>query len=86
MLKITAAIPAYNEANRVVRTLNQVKPFVDEIIVVDDVSQDVTADLVKKNGATVFTLKNMESKPDLENTLGQPKAPPLMPRYAAFGL
>lgn len=57
MLKISAIIPAYNEANRIVRTLNQVKPFVDEIIVVDDASLDATADLAKKYGATVFTQK-----------------------------
>ena len=55
MLKITAVIPAYNEASRIVRTLNQIKPFVDEIIVVDDASLDATADLAKKHGATVFT-------------------------------
>lgn len=55
MSKITAVIPAYNEAKRIVRTLNQVKPFVDEIIVVDDASSDATASLAKENGATVFT-------------------------------
>ncbi|MBW2365667.1 MAG: glycosyltransferase, partial [Deltaproteobacteria bacterium] len=38
MLKITAVIPAYNEASRILHTLNQVKPYVDEIIVVDDAS------------------------------------------------
>jgi polyprenyl-phospho-N-acetylgalactosaminyl synthase len=57
MLKISAVIPAYNEANRIIRTLNQVEPFVDEIIVVDDASLDDTADLAKKSGATVFTQK-----------------------------
>ena len=55
MMKITAVIPAYNEASRIIRTLKQVKPFVDEIIVVDDASQDTTADLAKEYGATVFT-------------------------------
>jgi glycosyltransferase involved in cell wall biosynthesis len=58
MPKISAVIPAYNEANRIGRTLTQVKPFVDEVIVVDDASLDATADLSKRYGATVFTLKN----------------------------
>jgi polyprenyl-phospho-N-acetylgalactosaminyl synthase len=55
MHKITAVIPAYNEESRIVHTLNQVKHFVDEIIVVDDASIDSTADLAKINGAIVFT-------------------------------
>jgi glycosyltransferase involved in cell wall biosynthesis len=58
MLKISAVIPAYNEANRIVRTLNQVRSFVDEIIVVDDASLDDTADLAMRAGATVFTQKS----------------------------
>ncbi len=57
MHRISAIIPAYNEANRIVETLNQVEPFVDEIIVVDDASSDDTAHLAKKFGATVFTQK-----------------------------
>jgi len=52
---VTAVIPAYNEADRIVHTLNQVKPFVDEIIVVDDASTDSTGDLARKHGAKVFT-------------------------------
>ena len=58
MLKITAVIPAYNEADRINHTLDQVKPFVDEIIVVDDASTDNTAAVAKKHGATVFTQIN----------------------------
>jgi glycosyltransferase involved in cell wall biosynthesis len=52
---VTAVIPAYNEANRIVKTLNQVKPFVDEIIVVDDASTDSTADLARTFGAKILT-------------------------------
>jgi glycosyltransferase involved in cell wall biosynthesis len=58
MLKITAVIPAYNEASRIADTLNQAKPYVDEIIVVDDASTDNTADVAKKHGAVVFTLSS----------------------------
>ena len=57
MPKITAVIPAYNEADRINHTLDQVKPFVDEIIVVDDASTDSTAAVAKKHGAIVFTQK-----------------------------
>ena len=55
MLKVSAVIPAYNEANRIVRTINQARPFVDEIIVIDDASTDRTASLAKEHGAIVFT-------------------------------
>jgi len=58
MHKITAVIPAHNEAGRIAQTLEKVKPLVDEIIVVDDASHDDTASLAKKQGATVFTLSS----------------------------
>lgn len=54
MIKITAVIPAYNESDRIVYTLNQIKPYVDEIIVIDDASTDSTAELARKNGAKVI--------------------------------
>lgn len=55
MPSVTAVIPAYNEADRIIHTLKQVKPFVDEVIVVDDASIDSTGDLARKHGAKVFT-------------------------------
>jgi len=55
MTKITAVIPAYNEADRIVNTLNQVKPFVDEIIVVDDASTDETAERAILQDVIVLT-------------------------------
>jgi glycosyltransferase involved in cell wall biosynthesis len=54
MSKLTVIIPAYNEASRIVETLNKVKSFVDEIIVIDDASTDNTAELAKQQGAKVF--------------------------------
>jgi glycosyltransferase involved in cell wall biosynthesis len=54
MGKVSVVIPAYNEAACIVRTLNQVEPFVDEVIVIDDASSDATADLAKQNRAKVF--------------------------------
>lgn len=58
MPEISAVIPAYNEAGRIVHTLNQVRPFVDEMIVIDDASLDNTAELARKCGAIVLTRKS----------------------------
>lgn len=52
---ITAVIPAYNESDRIDVTLQQLKPYVDEIIVIDDASEDSTAVIAKKYGAKVFS-------------------------------
>ena len=54
MPRITAVIPARNEAARIVDTLNAVRRHVDEIIVVDDASTDRTAELARAAGARVF--------------------------------
>lgn len=48
MTKLTAVIPAYNEANRIIQTLKKVKPFIDEIIVIDDASTDNRSNLAKQ--------------------------------------
>jgi len=50
---ITAIIPAYNEARRIKLVLEQTKNFVNEIIVVDDNSQDDTAEIAKKYGKVI---------------------------------
>jgi glycosyltransferase involved in cell wall biosynthesis len=55
MLKVTAVIPARNEADRIAGTLEKVKPFVDEIIVIDDASEDQTVDIAEHHEATVLT-------------------------------
>lgn len=54
MKTVTAVIPAFNEEKRIVDTLSQVKPYVDEIIVVDDASTDLTAVLAMQSGAKVL--------------------------------
>lgn len=49
-MKITCVIPAYNEAEKIAAVLEEVKPLVDEIIVVDDCSHDDTWAIAKKSG------------------------------------
>jgi glycosyltransferase involved in cell wall biosynthesis len=47
---IAAIIPAYNEEKRIGNVLEQVSPFVDEIIVIDDASSDGTVDAARRSG------------------------------------
>jgi glycosyltransferase involved in cell wall biosynthesis len=53
-MKIFCIIPAYNEEKTIREVIKQVKPLVDEVVVVDDGSTDKTYDLAKKQGATVL--------------------------------
>ncbi|HIH38457.1 glycosyltransferase family 2 protein [Candidatus Woesearchaeota archaeon] len=52
--KIIAVIPAYNEAQRIEPVIQETKRYVDEVIVVDDGSQDDTAQIAAKAGAHVL--------------------------------
>ncbi|MBI2633419.1 MAG: glycosyltransferase family 2 protein [Parcubacteria group bacterium] len=45
-MKVIAIIPAYNEARRIASTIDEVKKYVDEIIVVDDGSSDEIGEIV----------------------------------------
>lgn len=57
-MQVSAIIPAFNEAKTIVTTCRSLQaiPEIHEIIVVDDGSQDDTADLARATGATVFSL------------------------------
>lgn len=57
-MKVTAIIPAYNEATRIGQVLLPLKAssLVDEIIVVDDGSQDETSLVAKRYGVSVIEL------------------------------
>ena len=60
--KISVVIPAHNESERIIDTIKGIQsiPEVSEIIVVDDASSDITAELAKQAGATVISLpRNM---------------------------
>jgi glycosyltransferase involved in cell wall biosynthesis len=53
-MKKICVIPAYNEAKHIAEVVKRVRPFVDEIIVVDDCSKDETANLARLAGAHVL--------------------------------
>jgi len=54
MTKIICVIPAWNEAKNITKVIGDVKPLVNEVVVIDDCSQDDTAALAKAAGATVL--------------------------------
>ncbi len=56
LIKITAVIPAFNEATRIQEVIDKTRDFVDEIIVVNDCSVDKTSEIAKKAGAIVIDL------------------------------
>lgn len=53
-IMVTAVIKAKNEAENILECIDSLRPLVDEIIVVDDASQDQTANLAMKAGAIVI--------------------------------
>jgi glycosyltransferase involved in cell wall biosynthesis len=55
MPKIVCIIPAFNERANIAQVIKDVKPFVDNIIVVDDGSDDQTAEIAFSAGALVVS-------------------------------
>ena len=53
-MKIICVIPAFNEAKNISQVVAEVRPYVQEVVVVDDNSQDNTAALAEMTGATVL--------------------------------
>jgi len=53
-MKVCVVLPAYNAASTLKRTLADIPPGIDEIILVDDVSKDNTAELARSLGLKVF--------------------------------
>ncbi|MBI4257290.1 glycosyltransferase family 2 protein [Candidatus Uhrbacteria bacterium] len=54
-MKILALIPAYNEETSIADVLSHTRPYVDDIIVVDDGSVDRTAEIARTHGAIVVS-------------------------------
>jgi glycosyltransferase involved in cell wall biosynthesis len=52
-VEISVVIPAYNEASRVGKTVREATKYGDEVVVVDDGSQDDTAEEAERAGARV---------------------------------
>lgn len=57
-MKVAAVVPAFNEGSRIATVLSVLKqsPDVDEIIVIDDGSEDGTADVARSLGVHVIRL------------------------------
>ncbi len=53
-MKIICIIPAYNEAKTIVEVINDIKPFVNKVVMVDDNSTDDTFNLAKNQGITIL--------------------------------
>lgn len=53
-MKTTVVIPAFNEARTIAQVIRAVKPHVDEVIVVDDGSEDASGTIARQEGAIVF--------------------------------
>ncbi len=54
-MRIIAIVPAYNEESVVADTVLRTKPFVSEVLVINDGSQDATAERAREAGAVVYT-------------------------------
>ncbi len=54
-MKTVAVIPAYNEHSRISRAIQDVRDFVDDVVVVDDGSRDRTAEVAARTGIHVLT-------------------------------
>jgi hypothetical protein len=54
-MQVTAVIPAFNEGPRIASTVLAVRPFVNEVVVIDDSSQDDTVQEARNVGARVVT-------------------------------
>lgn len=62
--KVVAIIPAYNEEETILSTINSIKKikYDTEIIVADDCSSDKTYEIAKKNGVNVSKLERNSGK------------------------
>jgi len=67
--KIVACIPAYNEEKTIAKVVLYAKKYADKVIVCDDGSEDMTAEIAKSLGATVIRHNRNMGKGAAVNTL-----------------
>lgn len=65
---VVALIPAYNEARFIGSLVLMTKPFVDQVVVVDDGSKDQTVEIARQAGATVISHQVNRGKAAAVNT------------------
>jgi len=70
-VKTVAIIPAYNEENSIAKVILQVKRYVDEVIVCDDGSTDMTFMIAKELGASVVRHSEKRGKGEALRTLSK---------------
>ncbi|MEK6953181.1 MAG: glycosyltransferase family 2 protein [Nanoarchaeota archaeon] len=56
-MKTLAILPAYNEEGKIIISIKDIKPYVDQVLVVNDGSTDNTETEAKKEGIVVITHK-----------------------------
>jgi len=56
--QIFAVIPTYNEEKRINKTIKQVEKFVDQVVIIDDGSEDQTAQKIKSSKAILLQHPN----------------------------
>ncbi|OGI12600.1 hypothetical protein A3K64_01520 [Candidatus Micrarchaeota archaeon RBG_16_36_9] len=56
-MKVIGVIPAFNEEGRIRNTVVKTRKYVDKVIVVDDGSEDKTANIAKEAGAYVISYR-----------------------------
>jgi glycosyltransferase involved in cell wall biosynthesis len=61
ILKVFCIIPAFNEEKNILEVINSVKPYVSEIVVVDDGSDDGTAHIVEASHGA-FLLRHIVNR------------------------
>lgn len=61
-IRVQALIPAFNEAGTIASVVSRIRPFVTAVWVVDDGSQDGTADIARGAGAEVLTNTGQHGK------------------------